>query len=66
MPRPKNPRKARFLAALALAEMTMTQWADQEGVTAGHLSQVLDGKRDSMTLVEKVDRFTDTRLAAAS
>lgn len=62
MPKTESSRKARFLAALALAEMTMTEWATSEGVTLGHLSQVLDGKRESLTLMEKVDRFTRERL----
>lgn len=66
MPKPKNPRKARFLAALRLAEMTMAEWASSEGVTTGHLSQVLDGKRISNTLMDKVDRFATERLQLAS
>ncbi len=56
-------RKARFRAALALADLTAEEWAGQQGVTAGHLSQVLSGKRDSLTLIEKVDTFADKQLA---
>lgn len=51
-------RKKRFRAALALAGTTAEAWAIENGVTAGHLSQVLSGKRDSRSLLEKVDAFT--------
>jgi hypothetical protein len=58
MAKPDKSRKARFRAALALAGLTARQWADREGITAGHLSQVLDGKRESAALCGKVDAFT--------
>jgi hypothetical protein len=57
MPRAKPNRKALFRATLALAGLTAEQWAAKEGVTAGHLSQVLSEKRESRTLTEKIDAF---------
>lgn len=63
-------RKAAFKAALALAETTVEAWAKTSGVTSGHLYQVLDGRRESATLTEKVDEFIaeqlpDIRVGAA-
>jgi len=58
MPKTDNPRKARFRAALALAGLTAKQWAEQQDITPSHLSQVLSGKHESRTLIEKVDAFT--------
>jgi hypothetical protein len=57
MPRAKTGRKALFRAALALAGTTAERWAEGEGVTSGHLSHVLAGKRESATLTEKIDAF---------
>lgn len=54
-------RKARFKAALALAGITQTVWAKENGVTQGHLSQTLAGIRESKTLTEKVDAFIVTQ-----
>lgn len=67
MPRAKSNRKALFRASLVLAGMTAEQWAKQEGVTPGHLSQVLSEKRESRSLTEKIDAFVEKhrrRLAA--
>lgn len=51
-------RKARFRAALGLARMpSAAEWARQHGVTPGHLSQVLDGKRESQKLTGKIEAF---------
>lgn len=50
-------RRARFKAALALADVTMKDWAAGEGVTLGHLYAVLNGERESMRLTGKVDEF---------
>lgn len=58
---PKSTRKARFLAALRIAGMTMTEWAEQEGVTQGHVSNVLAG-RESKSLDEKIAAFTEKHL----
>lgn len=55
-------RKSRFRAALALANLTAEEWAESEGITAGHLSHVLTGKRESLTLCEKIDAFTRKQL----
>jgi hypothetical protein len=66
MPRPQITRKARFQAALALAGMTAEQWAENEGVTGGHLSNVLNEKRESGSLTEKVDAFIAKHLPEMS
>lgn len=57
MPRTANDRKARFRAALALTDMTAAEWAQEQGVTPSHLSQVLRGLRESKSLTEKIDAF---------
>lgn len=66
MTRQKESRKARFRAALALAGLTQESWAEREGVTPGHLSQVLAGKRESRTLMEKIEGFTRVHLRSAA
>jgi hypothetical protein len=71
MPNAAMTRKAQFRAALALAGRTMEEWAESEGVTGGHLSNVLAGKRESGSLTDKVDAFireiwTSTRILALS
>jgi gp16 family phage-associated protein len=66
MPKTADRRKARFRAALALAGLTMEQWAEQNGITPSHLSHVLSGNRDSLTLIEKVDAFADKQLQAVA
>jgi hypothetical protein len=66
MPKTANNRKARFRAALALAGMTAEEWAEQQDVTPGHLSQVLAGKRESQTLIEKIEAFTKKHVAAVA
>lgn len=50
-------RKAHFEASLALARTTARDWAKEHGVTAGHLSKVLKGERESASLTEKIDGF---------
>lgn len=50
-------RKAAFRAALVLAGKTQGQWAEEHGVSMGHLSEVLHGKRQSQPLTEKIDAF---------
>lgn len=62
MKRTKPTRKPLFRAALAIAGLTAEQWAAMEGVTAGHVSQVLSGKRESRTLTDKIDAFVRTHL----
>lgn len=63
MPRAKHSRKQLFRAALAMAGLTAEQWAASEGITAGHLSQVVTGKRESVTLTAKVDEFVRDEFA---
>lgn len=61
MAKPKVGRKARFMAALRIAGLTQTEWARENGVTQGHLSQVLSG-RESRKLTEKIDAFAAKQL----
>lgn len=49
-------RKALFKAALAVAEKTARQWAEDNGVTEGHLYAVLSG-RESARLSALIDAF---------
>lgn len=63
MPNEITDRKRLFKAALAVAEMTAEQFAEAEGVTSGHLSNVLNGKRESGSLTEKVDVFIAKHMA---
>lgn len=58
-------RKARFRAALALARKTQEQWATENGITSGHLTHVLAGRRPSQTLLDKIDAFTKKYVRAA-
>ncbi len=62
MRKPRDSRKARFEAALKLAGTTAAEWAAVHDVTPGHLSQVLAGKRESKTLIDKVEAFTRAHL----
>lgn len=55
-------RRKRFRGALALAGLTIGQWAEQEGVSYGHLYQVLSGRRESASLVARVDAFSAEHL----
>lgn len=56
-------RKARFRAALGLARVaSASEWARQHKVTPGHLSQVLDGKRESQRLTASIDAFISEHL----
>lgn len=65
MARTNEARKARFRAALALSGKTAETWAEENGITPSHLSQVLSGKRESRTLMEKVEAFTRKHIRAA-
>ena len=53
----RTSRKSAFRAALALAGLNQREWAEQEGVTAGHLSLVLKGERESQRLTDRIDLF---------
>lgn len=57
MPRATPSRKALFKAALAITETTLEQWAASEDITAGHLSHVLAGRKESQSLCEKIDAY---------
>ena len=50
-------RKARFKAALALANIGVDEWAKSAGVTRQHLNATLNDKRESGSLIDKVDAF---------
>lgn len=65
MPTKTETRKARFRAALALTGMTQEEWAIEAGVTAGHLTHVLAGRRESRVLIEKIEAFTKRHVRAA-
>lgn len=54
-----NPdvRRKTFRAALALKETTQAEWAAEEGITEGHLSHVLAGRRPSKVLLTKVEAY---------
>lgn len=55
-------RKQRFAAALALAGITQAEFADRNEVNPGHLSKVVNGERDSLRLLAKVDAFIAKQL----
>jgi hypothetical protein len=57
MPTAIERRRTRFLKALAATQQTQMGWADANGISKGHLSLVLAGKRESVTLTEKIDAF---------
>src|SRR5688572_21986607 len=49
----RKERKRRFVAALALAGLRQSDFADRLNIDPGHLSKVLNGERDSLRLVAK-------------
>lgn len=63
---PVPSRKARFKAALALAEQTAQSWCEREGIGYPHLVLVLNGDRESQRLLEKVDAFIEQYLPSIS
>jgi histidinol dehydrogenase len=65
MPDTEIDRKSRFRAALALANKTAEAWALENDITPTHLSLVLSGKRESLTLWEKIEAFAAQYLGAA-
>lgn len=51
-------RRKQFRAALALSGLTAAEWARSEGeVSPEHLSYVLNGRRVSGALNERIDAF---------
>lgn len=66
MAKAKTGRKQLFRAALAIAGMTAGQWAAAQGISDSYLSLVLSGKRESVTVTEKIDAFIDKHLIQKS
>lgn len=66
LPRALVERKRRFRKALALAEMTAEQFAEQHGVTATYLSRYLGGKTVSGPMAERVDAFIAAHLRSVA
>lgn len=64
MKRVANPRKARFLAALRIAGITMDEWATSQRpkVAQGYVSNVLTGRRSNPDLERKIDAFAAKHL----
>jgi hypothetical protein len=58
MPTAIDRRRSRFLKALAATGHTQSGWARKNGVSKTQLSLVLNGKRESGRLAEKIDAFT--------
>ncbi len=56
-------RKTGFRVALALKGLTAQDWARQNGITPGHLSQVLSTDRASVKLTEKIDAFISSSVS---
>jgi hypothetical protein len=54
--------RKRFRAALGLAGITQGGWAIANGVTSGHVSQVLSGIRASAKLTNKIETFITQHL----
>lgn len=57
MPTAKDRRRTRFLKALAATGQNQSAWARSNGVSKTQLSLVLNGKRESGRLAEKIDAF---------
>jgi hypothetical protein len=59
-------RKARFRAALSLAGLTASAWADREGITESYLSMILSGQRASPDVEAKIVEFTTKHLRSVA
>lgn len=57
IPRALRDRKTRFYQALVAADLSMSAWAAKQGLTPGHVSQVLSGKRPGFALDAKITAF---------
>ena len=55
-------RKAQFRAALAMAGLTASAWADREGITESWLSMILNGQRTNADVERKIADFTAKHL----
>lgn len=62
LPPALSTRKRRFRAALAAAGMSMRDYAKEVGKSPSHVSQVLNGQRESKTMNEKIAAFTEKHL----
>lgn len=62
----RKERKRRFVAALALAGMRQSDFAARHDIDPGHLSKVLNGERDSLRLIAKVEAFIVQHLGTAA
>jgi hypothetical protein len=60
--RAREATKRRFLAALRIAGMTMSQWAAGQNVTQGYVSNVLAGRHISHRLDAEIAAFSDKHL----
>lgn len=63
MTKAQASRKRLFRAALAIAGMTAEQWGQKEGVTSGHLSMILAGKRTNEDIEARIEAFTTKHLS---
>jgi hypothetical protein len=50
-------RKARFKAALALADLGVDEWAKKAGVTRQHVNATLNNPKESAALIAAIDAF---------
>jgi gp16 family phage-associated protein len=66
MPKAKSSRKQLFKAALALDGTTAQEWAESHGITAMHVSMVLNGRRESARLLDKIDAFVAKKLGSTT
>jgi hypothetical protein len=55
-------RKARFRAALSLAGLTASAWAEREQITESYLSMILAGHRQNADVEQKIAAFTEKHL----
>lgn len=55
-------RRKLFRAALALVGKTQADFAAEQGVKPGHLSQVVSGKRESQRLTAEIAAFIAKQL----
>jgi hypothetical protein len=66
MPRTRATRKRLFRAALGNAGLSARQWAEAQGLSDGHLSNLLSGTKENPSVIEKIDAFIDKQLISLS
>lgn len=54
---PPEIRRKAFRAALALDGMTQEEWAQRDGISGGHLTHCLFGRRKSKVLFDRIDKY---------